>query len=97
MTNNSRIYYSREAEELAHRQKRVRSLTLLAVGAGVGAVTTLMMSPDKTEKVRELMTSAFEEGFDRGRGSVTEAVDQLEKEYPKLRERVEKILDGIVS
>ena len=97
MSNNNRMYYSREAEELAHRQKRVRSLTLLAVGAGAGAVTTLLMSPDTTEKVRELMSSAFEEGFDRGRGSVNEAIEQLEKEYPKLRERVEKMLDGIVS
>ncbi len=97
MSNNNRIYYSQKAEELAHRQKRVRSLTLLAVGAGAGAVTTLLVSPDKTEKLRELMTSAFEEGYDRGRGSVNEAIEQLEKEYPKLRERVEKMLDGIVS
>lgn len=100
MTNNhstnNRIYYSREAEELANRHRRIRSLTILGLGAGLGAAAALLLTPNDGERARELVAEALEDGFSRGKDTAGDALKQLEHEYPDLKDRVVKILNGIM-
>lgn len=95
--NTNRIYYSKEAEQMAHRQSRVKSLALLSLGAGLGATITLLLAPNDGEKAREMVADALEEGFTRGRDAAGQALRQLSSEYPDLREQVSKVLNGLKS
>jgi gas vesicle protein len=90
---NDRIYYSRRAEELAKRQQTIGAVTFLALGLGIGAVLALLFAPNVGEKTRKLVTDALEEGFKHGQEAILDAANQLEREYPELRKRIESVLN----
>ncbi len=83
-----RIYYSKEAANLARRQQVVGNLAFLMLGLGAGATLALLFAPETGGRTRELVTHALEEGFDRGREAAEEALHHLEQEYPDAYEKV---------
>ncbi len=87
-----RVYYSKETENLARRQQMVGNLAFLMLGLGAGATIAMLFAPEKGEKVRQLVSSALEEGFTRGRETTEELLDHVGKEYPDI---YEKIKDGL--
>lgn len=91
----NRVYYSKEAEDMARRDRIIRSLTFMLLGLGVGAAIAVLFAPDEGDKTREMITDALEEGFSRGRKATTDALKQLEHEYPNLRERVDGVIDNV--
>lgn len=90
-----RIYYSREAEALAKRQRVVSTITYFTLGLGIGAALALLFAPNEGERMRRLLANALEEGFQRGRERTSEALNELEREYPELRQKVEGILGKV--
>ena len=90
---NDRIYYSKDAEELAKRQQAIGAITYLALGLGIGAILALLFAPNVGEKSRKLLADALEDGFRRGQEAILEAANQLEKEYPELRKRIESVVN----
>jgi hypothetical protein len=89
---NNRIYYSQKAEELMKRQQAIGATIFLLVGLGIGAVLALLLAPNVGAKTRALLIEALEDGFKRGQDHILETTNELEQEYPNLRQRIEGLL-----
>ena len=50
---NDRIYYSKEAEELAAQQRTILALVVMLLGLGLGAVVALLFAPRKGDDIRK--------------------------------------------
>lgn len=59
--NSDRIYYSKEAEELAGRQRFILVITAIALGVGFGSVIALLLAPQSGTKTRQQLSSQMEE------------------------------------
>jgi gas vesicle protein len=84
-----RIYYSREAEAQAMRDRNVAMLAFMVIGVTVGVVIALLFAPHSGEKTRAELADALDEGFNEGRKASSEAIEKLEKDFAELRKRVE--------
>jgi hypothetical protein len=91
---SDRIYYSREAEERAQRQRMVAVLVFMALGLGVGAVIAMMFTPEG-QKARKKMGKAVEDGLDTGREKISDVMSELEDEYPGVLHKFEALLTGL--
>jgi gas vesicle protein len=92
---NNRLYYSREAEEIANRQRTTLALAVLAIGAGLGAVLALLFAPRTGEDTRDILEKRANEALEQGRENGTKAVESMRKEMEHLRKDVEKRLETV--
>lgn len=87
-----RIYYSRDAERIAERDKAIRNVLFLGLGLGTGAILALLFAPKSGDKIREDLIEIVGDGFDSGRETTSSAIKRLETQisdlYQKLSERV---------
>lgn len=86
-TMSNRIYYSREAEEQAHRDKFMSVILFMVLGLSVGTVLALLFAPRSGEKTRRELSNAIE-------GQVSELdlgkrFGAMEKELNSLAKRLE--------
>jgi len=95
MMTERRIYYSQEAERVAKRQRLLTMVIFMALGVGLGAVIALLFAPDEGEKTRRLISEAAQDGFRRGRDTTSDALRQLEPEFPDLRKRVDELISSV--
>lgn len=86
---NDRIYYSREAEAQAMRERTVAMFAFMVIGITVGVVTALLFAPRSGEKTRAELADALDEGFNEGRKASGDAIEKLEKDFADLRKRIE--------
>ena len=91
---SDRIYYSREAEERAQRQRMVAVLVFMALGLGIGAVIAMMFTPEG-QKTRKQVGKAVSKSLDTGRGKVSDVMSDLEDEFPGVLHRFEALLSGL--
>lgn len=89
---NDRIYYSREAESQAMRERNTAILAFFVVGITLGTALALLFAPRSGEKTRAEIADAIDEGFREGRKSSAGTVERLEKEFADLRKRLEERL-----
>jgi gas vesicle protein len=89
VTMSNRIYYNREAEMQAMREKTVMAVVLTAVGLAIGAVFALLFAPAAGHKTREDIAHTFEEGLKDGRSTVEPVIERLQDEISDLRSRLE--------
>ncbi len=89
---NNRIYYSRDAEIQANRERAGAILLFMVLGLGIGAVLALLFAPKSGDKTRAELASTLEDSLDTGRDATTKAVSRLEKDFSDLRKRVEERL-----
>ena len=87
---NDRIYYSREAEQLAQQQRTILALLVMMMGLGAGVVIALLFAPRKGEEVRRELTHQAEHAYDNSREATSKAVERLQKDFDKLRGDVEE-------
>lgn len=92
---NDRIYYSREAEELAAQQRTILALVVMLLGLGLGAVVALLFAPRKGDDVRKDLAKNAEHFYDNSRESTTKALKDLQKDFDKLRGEVEDRLKHV--
>lgn len=85
--NTDRMYYSRDAEMQAMREKTVMAVVLMAVGLAVGAVVALLFAPAAGADTRHELAHTFEEGVKDGRESAEPLMKRLEHEIADLRQR----------
>jgi gas vesicle protein len=86
---NDRIYYSREAEIQAQRDRNVAMLAVLVIGVTIGTALALLFAPRSGEKTRSQISDALEQGFNEGRKNSEHTIDRLEKDFADLRKRIE--------
>jgi len=88
---NDRIYYSREAELRANRDKALLTLLFLAMGLGIGAALALLFAPRSGEQTRVELAKTVDTSLDEGR----ERIQFLEKELADLRKKIESRLGDL--
>ena len=86
---SNRIYYNREAEMQAMREKTIMAVVLTAVGLAIGAVFALLFAPAAGAKTREGIANTFEEGLRDGRSTVEPVIERLQHDIADLRTRLE--------
>jgi gas vesicle protein len=84
-----RIYYSREAELQAQRERTTAVLAFFLVGITLGTVIALLFAPRSGEKTRAEIADALEDSFQEGRKASSDAIERLEKDFADLRKRIE--------
>jgi gas vesicle protein len=70
---NERIYYSRDAELRARRDRTVLAIIVAAFGLGIGAVITLLLAPRPGEETRRTLG----ETLDQAANHVVKAVEEV--------------------
>ncbi len=88
--NTDRIYYSRDAEIQATRDKTLMAVILMAIGLGIGAALALLFAPAAGEDTRHDLTQKFEAGVNEGRDTVEPIMKRLEHEIADVRERFQE-------
>lgn len=84
---SNRIYYSREAEEQAHRDKFMSVVMFMILGLGVGTVLALLFAPRSGEKTRRDLSNAIENQV--GDLDLGKRFSSIEKELSGLAKRFE--------
>ena len=87
--DTSRMYYSREAEMRAAREKAAMTFIFLLVGLGIGTALALLFAPRAGSEVRGELSHATEEALNQGRDAVNPALKRLEKDFADLRKKVD--------
>jgi gas vesicle protein len=90
---NDRVYYSRDAELRAQRERASAVLVFMALGLGIGTILALLFAPKRGEEVRSEIASTLGESFDSGREATNKAVGRLEKDFSEFRKKVEERLE----
>jgi len=85
--NTDRIYYSRDPELQAARDKTIMAVILMAIGLGVGAVLALLFAPAAGTETRHEIAHKFESGVNDGREAVEPMMKKLEREMADLSQR----------
>lgn len=86
---NDRIYYSRDAELQAMRDRNVAMFAVLVIGVTIGTALALLFAPRSGEKTRSQLGDALEQTFDERRKQGNETIERLEKDFADLRKRIE--------
>jgi gas vesicle protein len=88
--SNSRIYYSREAEEKAVRQITMWAVLWVGLGLAVGTIMALLFAPTAGQKTRHNWSKNLEDGWSSSQDAFEPVVKRLEKEMGELRQTVEE-------
>ena len=86
---SDRMYYSRDAEVRASRERLTAILVFLALGVTVGGLLALLFAPQSGHKTRKELASSLEGGLGEGLENTMQTVHRLEKEFAELRKKVE--------
>jgi gas vesicle protein len=92
---NDRVYYSREAEQMAAQQRTVLALIVMLLGLGLGAVVALLFAPRKGDEIRKDIANQAENIYENGRETTGKAFKELQKDFDKLRGEVEDRLKHV--
>lgn len=87
---NDRIYYSRDAEAQAMRERTTAVLAFFFVGITIGTVLALLFAPRSGAKTRAEIADALDDSFKEGRKASNETIERLEKDFADLRKRFEE-------
>ncbi len=92
---NNRIYYSKEAEMEAQREKMAAVLVFMAFGLSIGAILALLFAPKSGEQTRGDIGNVVEDRFGNVEKEVTSRFSRVEKDLAELGKRVEDRLNDI--
>ncbi len=90
--NSDRIYYSRDAEMHAMRDRAVLTLLCLAFGLGIGAALALLFAPSSGKKTRHDLAESVGDSLNTGRETVEPMIKRLEEQINELRKSTEERL-----
>ncbi len=92
---NDRIYYSRDAELRAARDRTMVVGIFLVFGLGIGAVLALLLAPRSGDQTRREISQTLSSELADGREESAKAVRRLEKDLTELRKNVEDKLKDL--
>jgi gas vesicle protein len=79
------MYYSREAEMRANREKMMSVMLFMALGLGIGGVLALLFAPKSGDKIRAELGSAFEDRFSGVEKELTSLGKKIEERIRDMR------------
>ncbi len=94
---NDRIYYSREAEQLAAQQRTILALVVMLLGLGLGAVVALLFAPRKGEDIRSDIAKEAGTLYENGRETTNKTLKELQKDFDKLRGDIEERMKNVTK
>jgi gas vesicle protein len=86
---SDRIYYSKEAEERALRERTVIALIVLGLGLGFGAALALLFAPRSGQEIRHEISRQANYAAESSRDSTNKAVENLQRDLKHLRDDIE--------
>jgi gas vesicle protein len=84
-----RVYYSKEAEKQASRERMTLVLVFLSLGLSIGAAIAMLLAPKSGEENRQAIASALEEGLKPVGETANKVVGQIGEQINSLRKTVE--------
>lgn len=94
---NDRIYYSREAEQMAAQQRTILALVVMLLGLGLGAVVALLFAPRKGEDIRNEIAKEAGTIYENGRETTNKTLKELQKDFDKLRGDIEERMKNVTK
>jgi gas vesicle protein len=85
---NDRMYYSREAEQRAQREKLILLLLVAGVGVTVGTLIALLFAPQAGDETREQVGEQLKEKVASGQQTAQTVGEQVRERADKLREEL---------
>ncbi len=85
---NDRIYYSREAEKRAQKDRIMLAIASAVMGAGFGAVLALMFAPQPGDKTRQQLESQAKEWMEQGNEAAQAAAQDIKKTVNTVRDNI---------
>jgi gas vesicle protein len=85
---NDRIYYSREAEMRALRNRTLLVVFIAAFGAGLGALAALLMAPRSGDKTRQQVAETLSQATEQGREVAGQVLKTVREGAGRLQEEV---------
>lgn len=85
---NDRIYYSREAEIRAQRDRMIFALIVTGFGVGIGAVIALLFAPRAGDETRRQIGDQLDHASNQGREVAGKIAKSVRENADKLQEEV---------
>jgi gas vesicle protein len=89
-----RIYYSKEAQQRAMRERLLIVAIVSLIGVAAGSVIMLLLAPRSGDETRQAIASAVTDAVERSGEASQTAVKQLNEELRELRQRLEARSDA---
>ncbi len=89
---SERIYYSREAEQLAQRNRMMLVVIIAGLGVGLGAVVALLLAPRSGENTRKQVVDTLNHASGQGREVAGQVLKSVRESAGKLQEEVSERL-----
>lgn len=86
---HDRMYYSKEAELRAQRERTLMVAIVLLFGLAIGAMLMLLFAPRSGDETRQGIAEAVNEAVERSGEASQTTVKQLSDELKDLRKRIE--------
>lgn len=86
---HDRMYYSKEAEQRAQRERLLMVAIVSLLGVAAGAVLMLLFAPRSGDETRQGISDAMNEAVERSSEAMQPAVKQINDELKDLRKRIE--------
>jgi len=84
-----RMYYSKEAQTRAQRDRLLMVAVVSLLGVAIGAVVMLLFAPRSGDETRQTIANAVGDAVERSGEASQAAVKQLNEELNELRQRLE--------
>lgn len=94
---NERIYYSREAELRAQRDRLTLAVMVAGLGIGIGALLALLLAPRPGDKTRKQIVETLAEAGSHGREVAGQVFKTVRDGASKLQEEVSERVNHAVN
>lgn len=84
-----RMYYSREAEQRALRERWLIAIVVSLLGLTIGSLIMLLLAPRSGDETRRLILQTVTDAAERSSEATQAAVKQLGEELKELRQRMD--------
>lgn len=94
---NERIYYSREAELRAQRDRFIMAVIVTGFGIGVGAILALLLAPRSGDETRQQIGGSIDDAAGHGREVASQVLKTVRQGATKVQEQVGERLQQVVN
>lgn len=86
---HDRMYYSKEAEQRAQRERLLMVAVVSLLGVAAGAILMLLFAPRSGDETRQGISDAVNEAVERSGDAMQPTLKQLSDDLKDLRKRIE--------